>query len=623
MFVILFPIALIGFILYSCYRFWRDTGAFSPVDGAEGLVRPVRLSFEGKRHKMERLDLILLALITVLYSFAAFYKLGDKDATESSLIFEGENRHAQVEFKESINLLQIQYFSILHTGEFKVTVSSDGVEYTEIGVLEQGYNHILKWNDLFLDVPADNVRFLRIISSARMEIGELVFYDIYNQQIPADMLIYDDAVSPLFDEQDKAKNPSSYMDSAYFDEIYHPRTALEHIRYERPYETSHPPLGKIFIGIGVRLFGMNPFGWRFIGTLMGILMLPLLYVFLKNLFGSTALSVCGTLLLSSDFMHLVQTRIATIDSYAVFFIMGMYFFMYRYVTSPREDGLEVPKGRLFNLFMSGIFFGVGAASKWTVIYGVLGLALIWFIHWFSRGRDLIACGRKEQFRDEIYTEVFLSVFAFIIIPVCIYYASYYPYGKANGLSGASMFIDKEYFEIFWKNQKFMLTYHVGIESTHPYSSSWYQWIFNIRPILYYLRYPTSESRAIILAFLNPLISWMGLVAMVNMGVLAFKRSDRKALFILIGYLSQLLPWLLVPRLTFAYHYFPCVIFLILAIVHCFDIYRKRCYNWRKAVYAITALSVLLFLLYFPTLTGQEIPKWYARNILQWLPSWPI
>ena len=39
----------------------------------------------------------------------------------------------------------------------------------------------------------------------------------------------------------------------------------------------------------------------------------------------------GHILLAADFMHLVQTRIATIDSYAVFWIMLMYLFMIRFI----------------------------------------------------------------------------------------------------------------------------------------------------------------------------------------------------------------------------------------------------------------------------------------------------
>jgi len=132
---------------------------------------------------------------------------------------------------------------------------------------------------------------------------------------------------------------------------------LEHLNGIYPYEITHPPLGKIIIGIGISLFGMTPFGWRFSGTFFGVLMLPVIYVFAKKLFGGKAVPTACMLLVATDFMHFVQTRIATIDTYAVFFILLMYLFMYMYLEG----------GKWRDLALSGIFFGLGAASKWTCL----------------------------------------------------------------------------------------------------------------------------------------------------------------------------------------------------------------------------------------------------------------
>ena len=44
------------------------------------------------------------------------------------------------------------------------------------------------------------------------------------------------------------------------------------------YETTHPPLGKDLIMVGIALFGMTAFGWRFAGTLFGVLLVPLAVV---------------------------------------------------------------------------------------------------------------------------------------------------------------------------------------------------------------------------------------------------------------------------------------------------------------------------------------------------------
>ena len=177
----------------------------------------------------------------------------------------------------------------------------------------------------------------------------------------------------LCDEQELVPEKQNFMNSSYFDEIYHARTAWEHLNRVYPYEITHPPLGKIIIGLGISLFGMTPFGWRFSGTLFGVLMLPLLYVFAKKLFGGKTVPAACTALMATDFMHFVQTRIATIDVYAVFFILLMYLFMYQFVRG---------KGSWY-LALSGVAFGLGAASKWTCFYAGAGLAVIWAI-WVMR-----------------------------------------------------------------------------------------------------------------------------------------------------------------------------------------------------------------------------------------------
>ena len=143
-----------------------------------------------------------------------------------------------------------------------------------------------------------------------------------------------------FDEQDMLPDKISYKNSTYFDEIYHVRTAYEHLHGAEPYEITHPPLGKILIAIGIKIFGMTPFGWRFMGTLFGIMMLPLMYAFAKRIFGNSFIAAAAMLLMTFDFMHFTQTRIATIDSFAVFFIMLMYYFMYIYYEDRKSTRLN-------------------------------------------------------------------------------------------------------------------------------------------------------------------------------------------------------------------------------------------------------------------------------------------
>jgi dolichyl-phosphate-mannose--protein O-mannosyl transferase len=123
--------------------------------------------------------------------------------------------------------------------------------------------------------------------------------------------------------------------------------------------------------------------------------------------------------------------------------------------------------------------------------------------------------------------------------------------------------------------------------------------------------------------MNPLVCWGGLAAMASMIVRVFRNKDTRALFIVIGYLTSLVPWILITRVTFAYHYFPCLIFLVLAICHCFNSMRLRDVFWRRRVYTATAVCVLLFVMFYPALTGVAAPAWYMQ-LLDWIPpTWPF
>ncbi|MFR4008835.1 MAG: phospholipid carrier-dependent glycosyltransferase [Christensenellales bacterium] len=176
-------------------------------------------------------------------------------------------------------------------------------------------------------------------------------------------------VSALTDEQSLI-NTSHLYGRNVFDEIYHARTAYEHLHGMPPYENTHPPLGKVFIMLGVWLFGMNPFGWRIVGTLFGIGMLPLMYALAKRVTKSEKWAALATFLFAADGMHFVQTRIATIDVYGVFFIMAMCLCMMKYwQMNFYVDGL---KKTFRPLGACGVLFGFAIARVDQVCRGRAG-----------------------------------------------------------------------------------------------------------------------------------------------------------------------------------------------------------------------------------------------------------
>ena len=103
----------------------------------------------------------------------------------------------------------------------------------------------------------------------------------------------------------------------------------------------------------------------------------------------------------------------------------------------------------------------------------------------------------------------------------------------------------------------------------------------------------------------------------------FPAPSPRALFILVGYFSQLLPWFLIGRTTFAYHYFPSTLFLVLAICQLFDGLMERDRRWKVPVYGLTAGAAVLYAAFYPVLIGLMTPTWYTSTFLKWFPSWPF
>jgi len=421
--------------------------------------------------------------------------------------------------------------------------------------------------------------------------------------------------------QTKEPSPgSTHLNNLYFDEVYFVRTAVEHIENIYPYEISHPPLGKELISASIMLFGMSPLGWRLLGALFGVIMISIMYIFIKNMFGRTSVAICGALLLGFDFMRYVQTRIATIDSYAVFFILLAFFFMYRHMTTD----VDAPfRKSLLPLALSGVFFGLSFAVKWIGFYAGAGLLIVYVIRLVQLAIYYRSV-QKPGFSLYLTKTLLFSVLFFVIIPAAVYYLSYIPYGIARGMSlGEGMLWDPEFFKIIWRNQVSMYEYHSKLEAFHPFSSTWWQWIFNVRPILY-VNNALGDARARFGAFGNPVLWWGGFVAMITMAVRVFTHRDGKALFILFGYLSQLVPWVAVTRIVFAYHYFPSTLFLVLALAHIFNTiieHRKR--DGLNSIFAYTAVTGSIFVMFFPSLSGLYMPQWYYSTFVRWFSTWPF
>ena len=179
----------------------------------------------------------------------------------------------------------------------------------------------------------------------------------------------------------------------------------------------------------------------------------------------------------------------------------------------------------------------------------------------------------------------------------------------------------------------MFSYHSTLQAEHYFASPWYEWPFAIRPIWYFAQ-DNWNGYSTISSFGNPLLWWGCLPALAAAAYLWWKERPRWAAVVLAGFGSVYLPWVLVPRLTFIYHYFTAVPFLVVALCGVFSLlYEKgpfarrltfpgglECQGATLLLAAFAAGCLLLFAVYFPVLSGAPTTREYA-DALELFDSW--
>lgn len=325
-------------------------------------------------------------------------------------------------------------------------------------------------------------------------------------------------------------------------------------------------------------------------------------------------------LFSFDFMHLSQTRLATIDSYTALFVMAMYLFMFLYMEKS-ENG---EKGATLSLFLCGLSFGLGAATKWQGIYAGLGLAFLYFFHY---GRSYLRfCAQsgksgkaaRKAFMPETRSMILKGFLFFVALPFIIYFVSYIP----------AMMTESTGLSFFFTNQGMMLNYHSTLEAPHSYGSSWWQWPLDFKPLYAYSpnrNFVPEDTAMGITSFGNPLIWWMTIPVFIWSIVQLLRKKEHLDLSLLVafcGFLSLYVPWIFVTRTAFIYHFFPCVVFVVLMIVRFMMEKLEHNPNKKWLMWTYLAAVFILFLVFYPVLTGMKVPQAYALA-LRFIPGWVL
>jgi len=142
-----------------------------------------------------------------------------------------------------------------------------------------------------------------------------------------------------------------------------------------------------------------------------------------------------------------------------------------------------------------------------------------------------------------------------------------------------------------------------------------------RPIWFYSAVDLAPGlRGSISSFGNPLVWWVGIPCFFVAFYLAYKKRDKYMGLVLVAFIFQYAPWVLVARSTYIYHFFSSVPFIILFIVYTIkNLLEAKVIN-RPAVYAYLGAVMALFVLYYPILSGLAVSTNYTQA-LRLFTSW--
>lgn len=406
----------------------------------------------------------------------------------------------------------------------------------------------------------------------------------------------------VFDEVHYGKYSSGYLSGKYFFSG-HPPLGVELIAFGGWLGGYKPHLD--FLNIGEKFSDNSFISLRLMPALAGALIPLAVYLFLVTLGVSSFSAFITGILLIFENALLVQSRLILIDPFMILFgFLGLACF---FASRSR-------KYKWFYLGLGGILFGMSAAVKWTGLSFILITGLITIF-------DLLKILFRKYFREFIVTG-FKVLFCVLILSFLVYFLTFYIHFKLLPKSGpGDAFMSQEFlqgkaniFEKFYELNRTSYYSNILIKATHPYSSNFYSWPFMSRPIFYWVN---GNARIYLLG--NPITWWLSTIAVI-LAIILFliKKLFRDRIFsvLLLGYFLNLLPFIMIQRLTFLYHYLPSLIFAISIMAYLIS--KNR--NYKTIFIILLIFSVGAFFYFAPLSYGFNFsPQQYKERI--WIDSW--
>jgi len=377
-------------------------------------------------------------------------------------------------------------------------------------------------------------------------------------------------------------------------------------------------------------------------ALFGTVSVPITYMISRELSMSQPVAFTSAFMILVDMLNLIESRLVLIDSQVITFSqMALLCALVLWKQPPKS------RSRLVMLVVTGFVAGCALAIKWTTLATPGTIAIVSFFGCFlPRSRlsiaECIIAGASGLFIYALsfYLHFKLSVYSGEGDP-------FMPRSFRETLIGSPLYKKetqrKSFLDLFVYLNKEMLRANSSIKTRHPWESKWFEWPLDLRGILYYTG--TSDKKEVKMYLIgNPVVFLVCLVGTATFMVMLLyhlnnirvetKTNTRNVLdatrvvlphawfgpaLVLLGtYWLNLLPYILVERAAFLYHYIPGLFYALLLTCLVIDRLPVRVRNTLCFIICVGSLAAFMYWLPWVYATPLTSAQQAARELL---PRW--
>jgi dolichyl-phosphate-mannose--protein O-mannosyl transferase len=425
----------------------------------------------------------------------------------------------------------------------------------------------------------------------------------------------------------------------------------------------HPPVGKWLIALGMHLGGgvESSAAWRLASAVAGTLAVLMVARIGRRLFASTALGTVAGLLMAVDGEAIVHSRTGLLDGFVMVFALAAFGALLldrdqarrrlarrtaAVLDSGAALGLGPRLGRRWWRFAAAVLLGLCIGTKWSGLYFLAAFGLL-SVAWDATARRSV--GVRHWAPAALWRDAVPAGLVMVLTAAVTYVGSWWSWFVHPGSylrqwaeqhPGEGVTWLPPALRSLWHFHTEMWQFHTTLTAEHAYSAHPLGWIVQWRPTSFY--YPTEVSglrgdaaelacgadscSQAITSLGNPVIWWLGALAVLVALWWLVVRRDWRAGAVLSGIVAGWLPWFAYAHRTiFTFYSIAFTPWVVLTLVYVLAllVQSRDPVQRRRGVVAATAVLAVVVVVsafFYPIWTGWVVPYdfWHLH---MWLRSW--